>query len=265
MHYAIANNKGGAGKTVITACLAEALAARGRSVMVVDLDPQANLTRRLGYAEADLAALITVSEVIRANEQGCASQAITGCRWKLPFAENIDLIPSRFDLENRVPEAGQLGSHHRLATALDGVTAGYDVVLLDCPPSLGHLTQLAMSAADHVLVPVVPEYDHVAGATRIRDFIASSASHLGRPNLSVAGVIINDQDRRRGLHTWHLDSLAELFGPLVWTPSVPSRSVLAEAADAAEPLRAQAGSPVRDLISIFDELADRLEVSNAAA
>lgn len=265
MRYAIANNKGGAGKTALTACLGEALAARGRRVLVVDMDPQANLTRRFGYAEADLAQLVTTAEVVRADEPGCAGQAVIGCRWALPLAEGLDLIPSRFDLENRVPEAGQLGAHLRLIRGLEGVTDGYDEVLIDCPPSLGHLTQLALAAADSVLVPVVPEYDHVAGATRVRDFLASSAAHLGRPGLAVAGVVVNDQDRRRGLHSWHLDSLRELFGELVWSPAVPSRSVLAEAVDAAEPLRAQAGAAARDLIAIFDELADRLEAVRATA
>lgn len=99
----------------------------------------------------------------------------------------------------------------------------------------------------------------------VRDFLTASAQHLDRPGLALVGVIVNAQDRRRGLHTWHLGSLRDLFGDLVWTPPVPSRSVLAEAMDAAEPLRAQTGSVARDLVTIFDELADRLESTNAAA
>jgi chromosome partitioning protein len=248
----------------VTACLAETLATRGRRVLVIDLDPQANLSRRLGYAGTDLDDLVTVSEVVKADKAGCAAQAITACRWSLPLAESIDLIPSRFDLENRIPEAGQLGAHMRLARGLSGVIDEYDVTLLDCPPSLGHLVQLAFAASDSVLVPVRPEYDYVTGATRVRDFLAEHASNLARPGLTVAGVLVNEQDRRRGLHGWHVDSLRELFGDLVWSPSIPSRSVLAEAIDAGEPLRAQTGPAVRDLVAIFDELADRLEKINAA-
>lgn len=265
VRYAIANNKGGAGKSVTAAFIAEALAARGRRVLLVDMDPQANLTRRLGYAERDLSTMVTASEVIREDKTGCAEAAVTPCRWSLPLAENLDLIPARFDLENRVPESGQLGAHLRLAHGLDGVTDDYDAVFLDCPPSLGHLTQLSFAAADAVLVPVVAEYDHVAGASRVRDFLASSAQHLGRPGLSIAGVVVNGQDRRRGLHAWHLDSLRDLFGDLLWSPAIPTRSVLAEAVDAAEPLRAQTGPVARDLVAIFDELADRLESVNATA
>jgi cellulose biosynthesis protein BcsQ len=263
--YAIANHKGGAGKTVVTGCLAEALAARGRRVLCVDLDPQANLSRRLGYSGDDLSRRVTVSEVVKADEFGCAVQAITGCRWPLPLAERIDLIPSRFDLENRIPEAGQLGAHLRLARGLAGVTDEYDAVLLDCPPSLGHLVQLAFAASDGVLVPVRPEFDYVAGATRVREFLAGNAENLARPGLSVVGVMVNEQDRRRGLHGWHIESLIELFGELVWKPSIPSRSVLAEAIDAAEPLRLQLGPAVRDLVAIFDELADQLEAVHVPA
>jgi len=261
----ISNHKGGGGKSALTSGLAEALAARGRRVLCVDMDPQANLSRRLGYDGEALAGMVTVSEVVKADEFGCAAQAITGCRWTLPLAEAIDLVPSRFDLENRIPEAGQLGAHLRLARGLAGVTDEYDVTLLDCPPSLGHLVQLAFAASDAVIVPVRPEYDYVAGAIRVRDFLADHAYNLARPGLAIAGIVVNEQDRRRGLHAWHGGSLRERFGDLVWSPSIPSRSALAEAIDAAEPLRLQVGPAVRDLVAIFDELAERVEKISVTA
>ena len=265
MRLTSCNNKGGTGRSTITMCLAESLAARGRRVLCVDLDPQANLTRRLGYSEADLSTLVTVSEVVKADEIGCASQALIPCRWPLPeLAERIDLLPSRFDLENRIPEAGQLGAHLRLARGLSGVSDDYDIVLIDTPPALGHLTQLGLACSDGVLVPIRPEYDYLLGATRVRDFLTEHAANLARPGLEIVGVIVNEQDRRRGLHTWHLDSIADLFGPLVWDPAVPSRTQLAEAVDAAEPLRLR-GSATAELVAIFDKLTDRLEAVHAAA
>lgn len=265
MRVAVANNKGGAGKTTVIAHLAEALAVRGRQVLAVDLDPQANLSRRLGYGESELGSMVTAAEVVAAHRKGCAADAIVGCRWTLPAAERIALLPARYDLEARVAEAGQLGSHERLDLALVGVAEDYDVVLLDCPPSLGHLTQLGLAAADSVVLVLRPEYDHLQGAIRVRDFVAGYRHHLGRPRLDVAGVIINEHDRRRGLHTWHTDSVTETFGDLVWSPSVPSRAVLAEAVDAAQPLRAR-GASARALIATFSTLADQLEaVTHALA
>jgi chromosome partitioning protein len=157
MRLSVANHKGGAGKSTVTGFLAEALAARGCRILCIDLDPQANLSRRLGYGAEALAGLVTLSEVIKADEFGCAAQAITACRWPLPLAEAIDLIPSRFDVENRIAEAGQPGAHLRLARGLAGVTDHYDLVLLDCPPSLGHLAQLGFAGSDEVLVPVLPD------------------------------------------------------------------------------------------------------------
>ncbi|WP_018331432.1 ParA family protein [Actinomycetospora chiangmaiensis] len=262
MRVAVANNKGGAGKTTAIAHLAEALAARGRRVLAVDLDPQANLSRRLGYGEADLADMVTAAEVVAANQKGCAADALVGCRWggsAADLATRIDLLPARYDLEARVSEAGQLGSHERLDVALTGVAEDYDVTLLDCPPSLGHLTQLGLAAADAVVLVLRPEYDHLQGAIRVRDFVAAYRRHLGRPELAVVGVIVNEHDRRRGLHAWHTDSVADTFGDLVWSPPVPSRAVLAEAIDAAQPLRAR-GAPARPLVEIFSTLADQLEV-----
>ena len=265
VRFAIANNKGGAGKTTVVAFLAESLAARGRRVLCVDVDPQANLTRRLGYEEADLGHLVTAAEVVKADEFGVAADAVTPCRWEVEFASRIDLIPARFDLENRIPEAGQLGSHMRLARGLAGVADAYDVVLLDCPPALGHLTQLALASSDGVLVPLRPEYDYVAGAGRVRDFLASHAADLARPGLGIVGVIINDKDRRRGLHEWHMDSVREMFGEMTWQPVIPTRTQLAEAIDAGEPLRSR-GAAARELIETFDLLADRLEaVTHAPA
>lgn len=269
MRVAVANNKGGAGKTTVIAHLAEALAARGRRVLTVDMDPQANLSRRLGYGEAELTGMVTTAEVVAANRKGCAVDGVVGCRWgSTPhagddveeLARHIDLLPARYDLEARVSEAGQLGSHERLTKGLDGVAEDYDVVLLDCPPSLGHLTQLGLAASDAVVLVVRPEYDHLQGAIRVRDFVHAYRHHLGRPDLDVLGVVVNEHDRRRGLHHWHTESVTETFGALLWNPPVPSRAALAEAIDAAQPLRAR-GASARPLVETFVALADQLEVA----
>jgi cellulose biosynthesis protein BcsQ len=267
VRIAVANNKGGAGKTTVIAYLAEALAARGRRVLAIDMDPQANLSRRLGYGEAELVDMVTTAEVVAANQSGCAAEGIIGCRWSLPafpgLVEQIDVLPARYDLEARVSEAGTLGAHERLERSLEGVGEDYDIVFLDCPPSLGHLTQLGLAAADTVLLVLRPEYDHLQGAIRVRDFIDRYRRHLGRPYLGISGVVINEHDRRRGLHHWHTDSVTDTFGPLLWGPPVPSRAALAEAIDAAAPLRSR-GAATRPLIEVFSALADHLETRTHA-
>lgn len=253
------NNKGGVGKTTVVAAQAAALARRGRRVLVVDMDPQANLTRRLGYPEVDVLELPTVSEAIKAGADGVAADAVTACRWDDPTANRIRLLPARYDLENRISEAGQVGAVYRLRRALAGVVDAYDWTLIDCPPSLGHLTQLALATGDLAVTVVVPEYDGVAGAVRWRDFITRYAGDLGVPTLRLAGVIVNDVDRRLGLHGFHLEGLVDDFATLVWQPPVPDRSALAEANDAATPVHAIGGPVGRELTDVFDALTDELE------
>lgn len=256
---AVGNNKGGVGKTTAVVGLAAAVARRGLRVLVVDMDPQANLSRRMGLrpgpGEPEIA---TVSEAIKADRDGCAASAILPARWEHPCAELVDFLPSAFDLENRVSEAGTLGALGRLARALRGVVEGYDVVLIDCPPSLGHLTQLALVAADGVLIVAVPEYDAIEGAIRLRDFVDRHAGDLGRPDLAVAGVVTNLVRGVTGLHAHHLDTIREAFGPLCWEPVLQLRTALAEANDAALPIYAWPGPAAATLGAAFDDFARRL-------
>ena len=158
MRIAVGNNKGGVGKTTVTVNLAAALAEAGRRVLVVDVDPQANAGRRLGVVHDPAAPRPTISEAIQANAAGCAADVLVPCGWTGEEYRRIDVAPARFDLENRVSEAATLGAVLRLKTALDGVDDDHDVVLIDCPPSLGHLTQLALAAADAAVCVAEPEF-----------------------------------------------------------------------------------------------------------
>jgi cellulose biosynthesis protein BcsQ len=254
---AIGNNKGGSAKTATAVQLAAALAMRGRRVLVVDIDPQANASRRLGYRWSRRDPKPTISEAIKADADGVAEDAILPCQWDRPAGLSIDILPSRFDLEARISEAGTVGALRRLRRALTGVTERYDVVLYDLPPSLGHLTQLGLVAADLALCVTEPEFDSVEGAVRYRDFIAHHREDLN-PDLWLAGVIVA-RVRKLGAHSYQLDGLPELFGELIWTPHIPERTVLKDAADAAQPLQALNDSAARELVSLYDQLAERLE------
>lgn len=239
VRVAFGNHKGGSNKSALTVNLAAALAEDGHRVLVVDLDPQANASRRLGYRFDPTAPTPTISEAVKANEAGVAAQALAACGWEEPYASRISLLPSRFDLENRVPEAGTPGAPGRLRKAMRGADDQFDVTLLDLPPSLGHLTQLGLTAADVAVCPVTPDYDAVEGAVRFRDFITDQAADIDNPSLRLIGVLVSEVTEQRTAQSFQLEGLPELFGrDMIWQPYVPARTVVQEATAAAAPLSA---------------------------
>lgn len=255
---AFSNNKGGAAKTTWCKEIAASLARRGRDVLVIDMDPQANLTRRMGVVEDPDNPRPTVSEAIKADQANCIADVIVPCGWDDPTAARIDVVPSRIDLETRVSEAALLGSVLRLRTALGDQTDDYDWVLIDCAPSMGHLTHLALAASDAVLIPVVPEYDHVVGGKRMVEFIADYRTMLHSPDLEAIGVLVGGLRSNTALHSFHVDGLGEVFGDIVWDPFIPHRTAIAEAQDRATPVHADP-TLNREIAWIYDNIADRLE------
>lgn len=260
---AIGNNKGGTGKTTTTVQLAAGLAEHGRSVLVVDMDPQANASRRLGFRFREADPVPTVSEAIKADAEGVAADAITGVGWPKPYSGRIDLIPARFDLENRISEAAVLGAVSRLRKALAGVDDDYDFTLIDCPPSLGHLTQLSLAAAHAAVCTLEPEYDAVEAAVRFRDFIDVQAPELKNPDLKVIGYIVNRVRANLGAHDFQLDGLPDLFGDRVWI-HLDERTVIKDAADSAVPLAEIKSTSARNQAEAYRSLAERVIKDTAA-
>ncbi len=256
---AAGNNKGGTGKSGWVANVAAALADEGCRVLVVDVDPQANVSRRMGRPYRKENPLVTTSEVIKSGEVGVASDAIVPCGWDGIYGQRIDIIPSRFDLENRISEAAVIGARGRLARALQGADDDYDFTLFDCQPSLGHLTQIALAAARWAVAVVEPEYDGVEGAVRFRDFIADeiNRTEMGNPELAFAGAVPSLVDGRLAGHAHHLKSLPNIFGEdKVWDP-IPARSVVKDAADEALPL-AELGSRAQEMREVYKTAAQRM-------
>jgi cellulose biosynthesis protein BcsQ len=168
-------------------------------------------------------------------------------------------VPSRFDLENRISEAATVGAVGRLRRALAGADDEYAVTLIDCPPSLGHLTQLALAAAGVAIATLEPEYDSVEGALRYRDFIGANGAELGNAGLRLAGVIVGRVRSNLGAHTYQLDGLADAFGiDLIWSPYIPERAVIKDAGDTAAPLATLGGVASASIAEIYRELAARL-------
>jgi len=258
---AIGNHKGGSGKTQTVTGLAAALAEQGCRVLVVDMDPQANASRRLAAEFDRTDPTPTTAEVVHDGTSGIATQALRPCGWPDPYATAIDVIPARFDLDNRLSEAGLIGAVLRLSIALEEVDDEHDVTLIDCQPSLSHLTQLALAAAHHALAVVDPEYDGIDGALRYREFVTDATTRrgLGNPELSWLGAIVNRYDRRVGAQTFQLEGLPDTFGAeVIWTPHVPERAAAKDAADAALPLRHLGGSRGTELADMYAHLATRL-------
>ena len=204
---AIANQKGGVGKTTPTFNLGVALKNQGKRVLVVDADPQGDLTTYMGYNESELkTTLAQLMESVIYDSQLDTKQAI------LNNAEGIDLIPSDLDLS--ATEAMLVNAMSRevtLRTILNNVKKDYDYVLIDCMPSLGMLTINALSCSDKVVIPV---QDHFLAAKGMGHLLktVSRVKRTINPNLEVGGILLTLVNKRTNLSKETIQDLKETYG-----------------------------------------------------
>ena len=216
---AIANQKGGVGKTTTAVNLSAALARTPRRVLLVDLDPQGNATMGSGVDKRALEASLT--EVLL--DEVPVREAI------VRSGDGYDLLPGNIDLtaaEIRLMDAD--GREHRLKQALAPLRDGYDFILIDCPPSLSLLTLNALNAADSVLVPMQCEYYALEGLSALLETIDALKDRLN-PQLAIEGVLRTMFDVRNNLANAVSAELTTHFGDLVFRTIIPRNVRLAEA------------------------------------
>lgn len=215
---AILNQKGGVGKTTTTINLASALSKTGKTILIVDFDPQGNATSGLGIDKNNLSS--TVYDVIM-GQAGLADSILD------TEIVGVSLLPANANLAASEIEISELVSREtRLRDVLGGVD--YDFILIDCPPALGLLTVNALTVANLLLVPVQAEYYALEGLSQLLS-VMQRVKHSLNPGLELLGVVLTMYDSRNSLAGQVKEELNKYFGDKVFKTVIPRNVRLAEA------------------------------------
>jgi len=250
---AVVNQKGGVGKTTVALGLAAVAARRDQRVVVVDLDPQANATSGMGVWSAEA----TVAQGLAADADGAVTDVVIASGWDADlFDVPPRLAPSSPDLAQIEPHMAldPIGAQDRLRRALLGLEA--DLVIIDCPPSLGLLTVNGLFAADHAVIVTEPSAWAVDGVAQILRNIERIADRRhGSPTL--AGIVVNRLARTRDGRYWD-EQLVESYGERVIRPAISHKAAIAEASAQSLPITGVTRSGAAEAAAQFDVVLDRL-------
>jgi chromosome partitioning protein len=225
--YACVNQKGGVAKTVTSANLGIGLARRGKKVLLVDLDSQTSLSRSLGIPQPDDLPVTIVSQLKKVIDD----KPFEPHEGILEHGEGVDIMPSSIELAGlEVHMANVMSREFLLRSYLSEVKADYDIIVLDCPPTLGIITINALAAADRVIVPVQPEYLSVIGMTQLFETVKRVKKQIN-PSLQIGGVLITMANMRTNLAKNALETIREAYGEncRIFTNPVPYSTRVKEA------------------------------------
>ena len=215
----IAQLKGGEGKTTTTGALGASLARQGKRVLLIDADPQTNLTHGLGFADPPGATLyeamhgqVALADIAQTNGQG------------------YDLVPASLSLSGAEVELStRLGRERLLDGLLRPLKAQYDFILIDCPPSIGLMTVNALATSDYVLVPMQTERHSLKGLQEVSRVIGLVRENEINPSLALLGIMLNKYDRRKILHRNIYDTIQAEFPDKMFATTIRTNISLAEA------------------------------------
>ena len=255
MHVlSVSSLKGGVGKTTVALGLASASLNRGLRTLVVDLDPQSDATTALG-ATRELKA--TVAEVLKLPKHANVHKAIVVSDWESLSGGVMDLLPGSpkvVEFDSPTPTKRDLW---RLEEALSRVETEYDIVIIDTPPSLNGLTQLAWTASDKVLIVAEPSIFSVLAADRAMRAIAEiSKQTAGR--LQALGVLVNRYIPASKEHQFRYAELEQLFGPRLLTIAIEEHSAVQQAQGAARPIHSWPGEIASKTAQNFEDILEKV-------
>ena len=223
----VANQKGGVGKTTTTVNLGACLASLGKKVLLVDMDAQGNATSGVGIRKPDVTR--DIYDVL-VNELPIDEVTL------ITEHENLSIVPATLQLAGAEIElTSMMARESRLKGSLAEVSSQYDYILIDCPPSLGHLTINSFTASDSILIPVQCEYYALEGLSQLLNTVRLVQKHFN-PELEIEGVLLTMYDARTNLGNEVIEEVRKYFREKVYETIIPRNIRLSEAPSHGKPI-----------------------------